>query len=188
MARKVKTGPDTVWSYVHLNEPYSFNDQVEKKYSVSLIIPKKDKQVVNAINDAIRAAYEEDKEKFKLRNGNYIPFEALRTPLRDGDVDKADDPAYANAYYVNAKANEDRKPQIIDCHGRHLSAEEIYSGCKGEAIISFYAYNTSMSKGIACGLGNMLKRADGEPLGGGAGSAESDFAAELSNINIEIIG
>lgn len=39
-------------------------------------------------------------------------------------------------------------------------------------------HSTPMAnKGIACGLGNIQKIRDGEPLGGGHVSAEEDFAA-----------
>lgn len=43
--------------------------------------------------------------------------------------------------------------------------------------ISFYAFNSFGNKGIACGLNNLQKIRDGEPLGGKA-SAESDFASD----------
>ena len=41
--------------------------------------------------------------------------------------------------------------------------------------VNFFPYNTAGSKGVGCGLGNVLKTRDGEPLSGGA-SAASDFA------------
>ena len=43
--------------------------------------------------------------------------------------------------------------------------------------LSFYAFNTNGNKGVACGLGNIQKIRDGEPLGAGRVSAESDFGA-----------
>ena len=51
------------------------------------------------------------------------------------------------------------------------------TGVYGRASISFYAFNSSGNKGIACGLNNLQKIRDGEPLGGKA-SAESDFASD----------
>ena len=53
----------------------------------------------------------------------------------------------------------------------------MYSGVYGRASINFYAFNSNGNKGIACGLGNLQKIADGEPLGGRS-SAEDDFADE----------
>ena len=55
-----------------------------------------------------------------------------------------------------------------------MSRSEVYSGVYGRASITFYAFNSSGNKGIACGLNNLQKIRDGEPLGGKA-SAESDF-------------
>ena len=51
----------------------------------------------------------------------------------------------------------------------------MYSGVYGRASINFYAYNTGTARGIACGLGNLQKLRDGEPLGSRS-SAEDDFA------------
>ena len=58
-----------------------------------------------------------------------------------------------------------------------MNRSEVYSGVYGRASISFYAFNANGNKGIACGLNNLQKISDGEPLGGRA-SAESDFATD----------
>lgn len=58
-----------------------------------------------------------------------------------------------------------------------LNRSEVYSGVYDRASISFYAFNSSGNKGIACNLNNLQKIRDGEPLGGKA-SAESDFATD----------
>ena len=98
----------------------------------------------------------------------------LKTPLRDGDVERPDDPAYANAYFINA--NSATAPGIVDAdRNPSLSRSEVYSGVYGRASITLYAFNSNGNKGIACGLNNLQKARDGEPLGGRA-SAESDFA------------
>lgn len=39
-------------------------------------------------------------------------------------------------------------------------------GVYGRASINFYAFNSNGNKGIACGLNNLQKIRDGEPLGG----------------------
>ncbi len=58
-----------------------------------------------------------------------------------------------------------------------LTRSEMYSGVKGRASISFYAYNVNGNRGIACGLNNLQKIRDGEPLGGKS-RAEDDFDTE----------
>ena len=172
---KVITGPDTRWSYANVWEPKSINGGTPK-YSVSLIISKSDTKTIAKIEAAIEAAYKEGEAKLK-GNGKSVPaLSVIKTPLRDGDMERPDDPAYANSYFVNANATS--APGIVDADRNPiLTRSEVYSGVYGRASISFYAFNSSGNKGIACGLNNLQKIRDGEPLGGKA-SAESDFASD----------
>ena len=161
---KVITGPNTRWSYANVWEPKSINGGTPK-YSVSLIIPKSDTKTVAKIEAKLKG------------NGKSVPaLSVLKTPLRDGDLERPDDPAYAGSYFVNANATS--APGIVDADRNPiLTRSEVYSGVYGRASISFYAFNSSGNKGIACGLNNLQKIRDGEPLGGKA-SAESDFATD----------
>ena len=172
---KVVTGPDTRWSYVNAWEPKSINGGTPK-YSVSLIIPKSDTKTIEKIKAAIEAAYHEGESKLK-GNGRTVPSLAtLKTPLRDGDAERSDDPVYANAYFINA--NNGSAPGIVDADRLPiLKRSEIYSGVYGRASVNFYAFNTNGNKGIACSLNNLQKIRDGEPLGGKS-NAEDDFATE----------
>ena len=61
-----------------------------------------------------------------------------------------------------------------------LRHSEVYSGIYGRASINFYAYNAKASKGIACGLQNVQKIRDGEPLGGHS-RAEDDFDDDFND-------
>ena len=169
---KVITGPNTIFSYLN---PKSINGGTPK-FSVSLIIPKDDIATVNKIKVAIQAAYEEGESKLK-GNGKSVPaLSTLKTPLRDGDLERPDDPAYANAYFVNA--NSTTAPGVVDANRQPIiERSELYSGVIGRASINFYAFNSNGNKGIACGLNNLQKLRDGEPLGGKS-RAEDDFATE----------
>ena len=172
---KVITGPDTRWSYANVWDPKSINGGTPK-YSVSLIIPKADARTLAKIKTAIEAAYKEGEAKLK-GSGKTVPaLSAIKSPLRDGDTERPDDPAYAHAYFINANAAS--APGIVDADVNPiLTRSEVYSGVYGRASITFYAFNSSGNKGIACGLNNLQKIRDGEPLGGKA-SAEEDFAAD----------
>ncbi|MTI71061.1 MAG: DUF2815 family protein [Firmicutes bacterium] len=157
------------FSYLNVWEPKSVNGG-EPKYSVSLIIPKSDKKTITKI----KAAIEEAKKEGLSKLGGKIPAN-LKTPLRDGDIDRADDEAYADSYFINA--NSSVKPGIVDKNVQPIFDQtEFYSGCYGRASIVFYAYNANGNKGIAAGLQNLQKLEDGEPLGGRA-RAEDDFQA-----------
>ena len=172
---KVITGPDTRWSYANVWEAKSINGGTPK-FSVSLIIPKSDTKTVAKVKAAIEAAYHEGESKLKGNGKSVPPLAALKTPLRDGDTERPDDDAYANAYFINANATT--APGIVDADREPiLTRSEVYSGVYGRASISFYAFNSNGNKGIACGLNNLQKLRDGEPLGGKA-SAESDFATD----------
>lgn len=165
---KVVTG-EVRFSYLHVWEPSAIEEGQDKKYSASLIIPKSDKKTLDAINKAIESAKEAGKAKF----GGKIPT-VLKTPLRDGDAERPDDEAYAGAYFINCNAKQ--QPGIVDKNARPImNQDEVYSGCYGRASITFYAFNTSGNKGIACGLNHMMKLRDGESLGGRS-TAEADFA------------
>lgn len=172
---KVITGPKTRWSYANVWDPKSINGGTPK-YSVSLIIPKSDAATVKKIEAAIQAAYEEGESKLK-GNGKSVPsLKVLKTPLRDGDLERPDDAAYADSYFINA--NSASAPGIVDADRQPiLERSEVYSGVYGRASINFYAFNSNGNKGIACGLNNLQKIADGEPLGGKS-RAEDDFATD----------
>ena len=168
---KVITGINTRLSYFHGWEPVSINGGAEK-YSVSVLIPKSDRETVAAINAAIDAAIEEGIAKFGGKKPNRA---AIKTPLRDGDTER-DDEAYKGHWFINA--NSTTAPQIVDRSVKPiLDRGEVYSGCYARVSLSFYAFNSNGNKGIACGLNNLQKIRDGEPLGGKS-SAESDFATD----------
>lgn len=166
-------------SYANIFEPKSINGS-EPKYSVSLIIPKDDDQQIKVIQQAINNAIQAGKTKLADKNGR-IPAN-LKTPLRDGDVDRPDDEAYENSYFLNA--NSTVAPAVVGLEKDAVSGKairldetEVYSGCYARVSINFYAFNTNGNKGIACGLGNIQKVMDGERLGGGS-TAEEDFEFE----------
>ena len=158
------------FSYVHVFEPHALDEGQEKKYSVSLLIPKSDKKTIVAIEKAIEAAAVAGKEKW----GGKVPNN-LKTPLRDGDEDRPDQPEYNGMYFINASSKT--RPGVVDAQVQPIiDSTELYSGCYGRASINFYAFSVSGNKGIACGLNNIQKLADGDYLGGRS-RAEDDFDA-----------
>lgn len=168
MATKVITGVNTRLSYFHGWEPVSINGGTEK-YSVSVLIPKTDTETVNAINEAIDEAIEEGIAKFGGKKPNKA---TIKLPLRDGD--EREDEAYKGHWYINA--NSTSAPQIVDRAVKAiLDRDEVYSGCYARVSLNFYAFNSNGNKGIACGLGNIQKVRDGEPLGGKT-TAVDDFS------------
>ena len=162
-------------SYANLWEPKSINGGAPK-YSVSIIIPKSDTRTIAKIKAAIEAAYREGETKLK-GNGKTVPaLPALKTPLRDGDAERPDDEAYAGSYFINA--NSGTAPGIVDSACETIfERSQIYSGVYARASVNFFAFNSNGNKGIACGLNNIQKLRDGDPLGGKS-RAEDDFATD----------
>ena len=169
---KVILGKNTLWSYANLWAPKAIADGAVAKYSLSCII-KKDSPDVEKVKAAILAAYKENESKLKGNSKTVPALEALKTPLRDGDLERPDDPAYAGCYFINANSTE--APGIVDADCNPiLDHSEVYSGVRGRVSVTFYAFNNSGNRGIAASLNNVQKWYDGEPLGTRA-TAEADF-------------
>ena len=168
MSIKVITGKVRA-SFVHVFEPQSINGS-EPKYSCSLIIPKSDTVTVGKIREAIDQAKQEGVPKW----GGKIPPN-LKLPLRDGDVDRPEDPAYADSYFINATSQE--LPGVVDRKRVKITDPlVIYSGCYIRASINIYPFNANGNRGIAAGLANIQFWEDGEPLNGRV-RAEDEFDA-----------
>jgi hypothetical protein len=164
---KVTTGKVRL-SYAHLFEAHAIEGN-DPKFSVAIIIPKTDTDTLKAIKEAVNEAKEVGKTKLGKITAN------LKTPLRDGDIEKPDDENYKNSYFLNASSKN--KPGVVDQNVHAvLDATEVYSGCYGRLTLNFYAFSASGNKGIAAGLSNVQKLADGGPLGGFT-RAEDDFEA-----------
>lgn len=153
MANKVKvvTGVNTRFSYFNGWESVSINGS-NPKYSVSVLIPKSDKETITKIEKVIDVAIEQGIVKFGDKKPNK---QEIKLPLHDEDIER-DDEAYKEHYLINAKSTT--VPQIVDKNVQLiLNREEVYSGCYGRVSLNFYAYNANGNKGIACGLGNIQK-------------------------------
>ena len=157
-------------SFANIWEPKSINGS-DEKYSVSCIISKKDTKTISAINTAIEAAKEAGKVK---KWGGKIPAgPGFKLPLRDGDIERSEDEAYAGSFFVNANSKD--KPQVVDRHVQPITDPlDCGSGDYCFVTVNFYPFNANGNRGIAAGLGNIQKVRDGERLAGRA-TAASDF-------------
>ncbi len=164
---KIVTGRARL-TFVNIFTPTAMNETQTPKYSICILIPKSDEATIKKINEAI----EEVKQKGASLWGGPAPYN-LKTPLRDGDLERPNYEEYAGHYFINARTT--RKPGIFDINRNEiLDPTEVYSGCYGRVSLDFYAYNRAGNKGIAVGLNSVMKLDDGEPLGGVRRSAD-DF-------------
>ena len=130
-------------AYAHIFEPYAVEgiEDYEPRYSTTVIIPKTDTETLRAINAAIA------KNDFEIKH-------ILRTPLRDGDLERPKDPLFKNSYFLNA--NSKNKPGVVDANVQPiLDSKELDNGCYGRLTLDFYAYNENGNKGVAAGLNNI---------------------------------
>lgn len=172
---KVVTGKVRL-SYCNLFQPRAVEEGQEAKYSCTILIPKSDKVTIQKIKAAIEAA-----KQAGISNvfGGKLPPN-LKTPVHDGDGEKPNGGEYGEEckghYVINATSKQ--KPGIVDKNlNEILDSTEVYSGCYAKVSINFYAFSKSGNKGIACGLNNVQKIADGDYLGGRS-RPEDDFEVE----------
>ena len=164
-------------SYVNLVAPRANNNDPTgtPRYSVTLLIPKTDVAVKQNIDASIEAAAA-DAQTSKW-NGVRPPM--MPIPIHDGDGVRENGTPYGpeckGCWVITASSQN--KPQVVHQSdiNTELAPQDIYSGMYARVTINFFGYNRGGKRGIGCGLGNVMKTREGEPLAGGA-TAAADFA------------
>lgn len=138
----------------------------EPRYSLSILIPKSDTKTISNINEAIFKSKEKGINIWKSIVDN------IKSPLRDGDIEKIDNEAYKNHYFLNATSKY--KPGIVNKNLEEITdSSEIYLGCYGKVSLNFYPYNKDDTYGVGCCINNVQKISDGERIS--ISSAKDDF-------------
>lgn len=171
---KVLTG-EVRLSYANLTTPRANKPGDKEKYSVTLLIPKSDTATKANIDASAEAAAQE--AQGKLWNGVRPPV--LSVPCHDGDGVRENGTPFGpecKGHWVMT-ASTYNKPQVVHQSdvNTELAPQDIYSGMYARVTINFFGYLNNGKKGVGCGLGNVMKTRDGDPLAGGA-SASADFA------------
>lgn len=135
------------------------DDYYSNEYSACILIDKKDTQCLNVIQGAL--------EK--------LGTDAIK--LKDMDIDekRKDNPVFAGKYLLRTKSKN--QPDIIDLKGNHLTPDEFYNGCYGYLTCVLTSYSFMGEVGVTAYLNNIMKVADGEPLG--ISTAIADFQSFL---------
>lgn len=169
MSDPVKTTvitPVAVGCYVFLARPQpSMNPGGEPSYAITLVFPKSTD--LSALKAAARAAAAKKWPNKQPPN--------LRSPFRDGDVDKADDPTFKGSIFITARTKQ--RPGVIGRDLQPLDNPELdaYSGMRCRASVTAFGYDQAGNKGVSFALNNVQKVGDGDRLAGRK-PAEAEFA------------
>jgi len=152
--------PEFRVSFAHVFRPQPALDPAGKpKYGLTMLFP-----VGADLSKLKQAAAWAATEKWgdKLKDLNFA--KRLRSPFRD-QGEKEYEGYVKGAIFINATAQQ--KPGLVDAQVQPIIEEsQFYSGCYAIANVNFFAYEQKGNVGIGCGLNNVQKRRDGEPLGG----------------------
>lgn len=125
------------------------------------------------LNELKKAAEQAVKDKWGDK-----PPKLLRSPFRD-QGEKEFEGYVEGAVFINATSQQ--KPGLVDENVQSIIDEsEFYSGCYARATIRAFAYDKGGNRGVAFGLQNVQKLADGDPLGGRT-PASADFEPVSEN-------
>ena len=174
-SRTVTIGPARVLYHDLFTPKSQGGNAEEKRYSLTILIPKSD----TASKEAIDASIEVSARDALHSKWNGAAPLSLITPIHDGDGVRPNGEEYgpecAGCYLMTAKSSE--QPEIVDANLRPImNPSEIYRGIWVYVSIHFFSYMRSGKKGIGCLLGPVMKYKDDEPLGGRV-TAKTAFAA-----------
>lgn len=178
MSNTIVTG-EVRFSYVNVFEPRANQNGGEPKYQLTVLLPKSDVATKQAIDREIQA---ELANAVNTKFGGQLPA-IPSIPIHDGDGVRPNGEPFGEecrGHWVFT-ASSKQKPEVVDANLQPvMSQSQVYSGCYGRVSLRFFAYNQAGKKGVGCGLGNVQKLRDGEPLGGGT-TAKQDFTAVPQN-------
>lgn len=152
--------------------PKNAKPNAAKLYSITPLVPKDNKDTVAMVTAARDAAIKDGIAKGKFQAAA-TKLPTFKMCLRDGDAEHAAGTRgeeFKGHYFFSCNRYEGQgPPDVVKMDGGEivdvLDRKEIYSGMVAALDINFYAFN-NQSVGIACGLNNVLKMADGDRLDG----------------------
>lgn len=137
------------------------------EYSCQLLISKDDPGL-----PALKACAAAAAEK---KWGGNVP-KNLRSPFRDGDIEKEDQEDYRGMIFINLKSNQ--KPGVVNESVEPvIDPAELMAGDYVRVTFNAFGYNQKGNKGVSLGLRNVQRIRKGEPLAGARTRAEDDFGS-----------
>ena len=170
---------------IRMSYPHIWEKDQNEKYSMTVLVPKSDKDTVDKIMAAVKGVYDENK------NGALkgLLFDEVAKPYHDGDGRKPKGGAYGDeckgCYVINAKSNNpvpvvERDPKVTCTDESH-----IYPGCYGRVNLGFYAYNSNGNRGIGAFLNGIQTYNYGDRIGNNFNAEEFADGYEDPDENID---
>ncbi|WP_295450912.1 DUF2815 family protein [uncultured Thiodictyon sp.] len=171
---KVVTGKCRA-SYVNVIEPRLNELSGKEEYSMTVLIPKNDKNTLAAIKGAVDTA-------IAMKWPSRVP-QGVQKPVHDGDGPKPNGGDYGpeceGHYVINVKSSH--KPGVVDAQlNPIMSREDFQSGDYCRVSLNAYAYDNKRI-GVSFGLNNVQVLEKGDPLGGSRTRPEDDFGPAMNN-------
>lgn len=157
-----------VIDYPNLFRAKSFKNDDERFFSCVLLIDKRDTHTLDKYNRVYNELREEQQKQ--MGKGRLSSFKSI---LRDGDLEKQDDEAYQNKFFINLKQKQTEQVQHLQVLKKKTantyiqlneSDNEIYAGCRVAVEVSFFNYNSNGSTGISGILKKVLKIGDAQRI------------------------
>ena len=129
----------------------------EPKYSVTMLFSKD--ADLTKLKAAVRAAAV---DKWGADQAQWP--KGMRNPFRDQGEKEYEGYEKGLIFIV---ATSKQRPGLVDAKLQDIIEEkDFYPGCYARASVRAFAYDQAGNRGVAFGLQNIQKLADGEPLGG----------------------
>lgn len=167
--------PPGILSFPNLFEPRAPFPNQAPKYSASLLIPKVRAAELKPLQDAILSVAKAHFTSLPVNPATKKPFtveeffklDKLHHPMKDGDIARPADKAYAGMLFFQANTDMKHKPTVSDASGQPvMSPDEIYAGCLARMRIYVCPFEQQVKKGITLLLNGVQKLRDGARLDG----------------------
>lgn len=147
-------------SYLNVWEKRAF-DRGEPMYSMALLVSKRDKKTLAAIDKAVNAAIEIGKDKYWKGR---VP-QKFTYPMHDGDIEKPDQKAYRGMMFFNVKCYDEIRR--LDEDGNDLyDQSRLYSGCLVRVGVTFSPFDKKGNAGVGAYFNIVKLEKQLEPLDG----------------------
>lgn len=167
--------------FVNVFEPLKPNKSEPDKAPVAglqVLIPKSNTEFIAEIHEKMKIA------KTLKFGDKKVP--GLYCTLRDGDEHfggTEHEALYAGHMFMNCNSPK-QLPGVIDKNKVEITdPRKFRSGAYAILALNAYGYDTGKSKGVTCGLNNIMVVDEGEFIGGTSPSANEDFGAPVESVD-----